>query len=161
MKYLVLFFCFTNILLAQSFQLNNNELVLPSPILFKTGTDEILKESEASLEHVKKYLTEKSYISKLRIEGHTHSKGSQDLDQILTEKRAMAVAKWLIKNGIDCNRLISVGFGGTKPIEDNSTAEGRAMNVRISFINAELKGKAIGGMPLDGGGKVAGDPCSK
>ncbi len=160
MKQLALFIFFINILFAQNtFNLSNNELVIPSPILFKTGTDEILKESEPSLEHVKKYLTDKSYISKLRIEGHTHSKGSQMLDQVLTEKRAMAVAKWLIKNGIDCNRLVTVGFGGTKPIEDNSTAEGRAMNVRISFINAELKGKAIGGMPLDGGGNLAGDPC--
>ena len=63
-------------------------------------------------------------------------------------------------NKIDCNRLIAVGFGSTKPVADNSTPVGKAENRRIEFVMAGLRGKAISGMPLDGGGKVAGDLCS-
>jgi hypothetical protein len=37
----------------------------------------------------------------------------------------------------------------------------RTLNRRISFFNAGLRGRAIGGMPLDGGGQLAGDPCAK
>jgi hypothetical protein len=47
----------------------------------------------------------------------------------------------------------------TKPVADASTPEGRAANVRIDAINAALRGRLIGGMPADGGGQLAGDPC--
>lgn len=62
--------------------------------------------------------------------------------------------------GADCKRLIAVGFGSTKPVADNNTAEGKAANRRVSFINAALRSRPIGGMPVDGGGKVAGDICN-
>ena len=61
--------------------------------------------------------------------------------------------------GIDCKRLIPVGFGETKPVAPNDTPDNKAQNRRTAFVNAALKGKPIGGMPVDGGGKVAGDPC--
>jgi len=65
----------------------------------------------------------------------------------------------LVKMGVDCKRLSAVGFGGTKPIAANDTPDGKAANQRVCFINAALRGHAIGGTPLDGGGKVAGDTC--
>ena len=77
----------------------------------------------------------------------------------MTEKRATAVAQWLVKHGIDCNRLLPVGFGSTKPIAPNDTAENKAQNRRISFVHAALRGKSIGGFSVDGGGIVAGNPC--
>ncbi len=141
-----------------SFKLEGTELVLPTPIVF-TGDDKLAPESDASLEHVKAYLTEKSYISQMRIEGHVAGGGARD--QALSEKRALAVARWLVAQGVDCKRLVPVGFGNTKPIADPSTPEGKARNTRVSFINAALKGRPIGGMPVDGGGKVAGDACGK
>lgn len=50
---------------------------------------------------------------------------------------------------------LAVGFGNTKPVADNSTVDGKAQNQRISFVIAALRGRPIGGMPLDGGGKIA------
>jgi len=72
----------------------------------------------------------------------------------------LPVCKWLVEKGIDCKRLIAVGFGSTKPIASNDNPIDKARNRRIEFIPAALQGKAIGGMPLDGGGVVSGDPCS-
>lgn len=138
------------------FELEANKLKLPKPIVFKTGSDEILSESNDALQHVKAFLDEKSYVSILRIEAHSDQVAN---DQTLTEKRALAVAKWLIANGVDCKRILPVGFGSTKPIADSKTPEGKAQNRRIDFVVAELRGRAIAGMPLDGGGKVAGEPC--
>ena len=47
-----------------------------------------------------------------------------------------------------------------KKRDDNAlTDDEKAQNRRTSFVNASLKGKPIGGMPVDGGGKVSGDPC--
>ena len=54
-----------------------------------------------------------------------------------------------------------MAFGGHKPIAANDTFEGREMNRRTVFANAALKGQPIGGMPVDGGGKVVASPCAK
>ena len=78
---------------------------------------------------------------------------------MLSEKRALAVCATLVKLGVDCKRLIAVGFGSSKPVADNVTAEGKATNRRLIFVNAALRNHAIGGMPVDGGGKVAGEIC--
>jgi OOP family OmpA-OmpF porin len=144
---------------SASFELEGNMLKIPGPVVFKTDSDQLAPESSVVLEHVRNYLQAKSYISLMRIEGHLDGAGNSAALQTLSEKRAMAVARWLVAHGIDCQRLLPVGFGSNKPIADNRTPEGKAQNRRISFVNAALRGRAIGGFPLDGGGKVAGDPC--
>lgn len=143
------------------YEIENNELKLPSPITFQTASDKLRPESDAPLEYVRGYLEAKSYISTLRIEAHTDRDGSAAANQTLTEKRALAVAKWLVAHGVDCKRLIAVGFGGEKPIAENNTPENKAKNRRVSFVNAALRGHAIGGMSIDGNGRSAGDVCAK
>lgn len=146
--------------LAQAFKLEGNQLVLPAAIVFKTGTAELDEQSSIeALKHIQEYLTAKTYISKVRIEAHTDGDGDADTNQKLTEQRALAVALWLKAKGIDCQRLLPVGFGGTKPVAANTSPAGKAQNRRVTVVNAELRGRAIGGLPVDGGGKVAGDPC--
>lgn len=128
---------------------------------FDTFSDKLKPESDAVLELVKQYLKEKTYVTTLRIEVHSDNQGDAVKNQELSEKRAVAIAKALIAKGIDCKRLIATGFGGSKPIADTATPEGRAQNRRVSFFVAALRSRAIGGMPLDGGGKVAGaDLCA-
>ena len=145
---------------AQSFKLDGHQLVLPSPITFKAGTAELDEAaSRDSLTLIKEYLSAKSYISKLRVEGHTDNAGESAANQKLSEQRALAVCQWLKAQGVDCKRLLAVGFGDTKPVTANSSAEGRAQNRRITVVNAELRGRAIGGLPVDGGGKPAGEVC--
>lgn len=144
---------------AQSWNIVNNELILPSPITFKTGKTVIAEESNEALQYIKKYLEEKSYISLLRIECHTDNTGSASSNQSLSVERALAVCRALVSLGVDCKRLIAVGFGGTKPIAENSSPEGRAANRRVSVFNAALRGRLIGGSPADGGGEMAGNPC--
>lgn len=142
-----------------SFQVKDGALQLPGPVLFETGKDVLKPESDAVLSVVKSYLDAKPQVTLLRIEGHTDNVGNASDNQSLSERRSMAVARWLTGKGIKCKRLIPVGFGASKPVADNATAEGREQNRRTVFINAELKDKPIGGMPVDGGGVVAGDPC--
>jgi OOP family OmpA-OmpF porin len=143
-----------------SFQVENGALKLPGPVLFETGKDTLRPASDPVLELVKAYLVAKPMITVLRIEGHTDNLGNSAANQALSEKRALSCARWLVAHGVDCKRLLPVGFGDAKPIAPNNTADGRAMNRRMSFVNAALKGKPIGGLPLDGGGKVAGNACA-
>lgn len=141
------------------FEQENGHLKLPGPVQFETGKAILKPESDAVLDVVRQYLEAKPEITLLRIEGHTDNVGIAADNQKLSEARSAAVAQWLIGKGISCKRLIPVGFGQDKPVGDNKVPEGREANRRTAFVNAELKTKPIGGMPVDGGGKVAGDPC--
>lgn len=141
--------------------IENNELVLSAPITFEPGGTRIRKESLPALEEIAGYLVAKDYITTMRIEGHVAEGGEKEKAQALSEARALAVSRWLVKRGIDCTRLLAVGLGWNKPIADGSTPEGKAKNERITAVNAELRGRAIGGMPIEGQGKVAGEVCPK
>jgi outer membrane protein OmpA-like peptidoglycan-associated protein len=68
------------------------------------------------------------------VEGHTDSDGDDQLNQKLSEARAKAVMEYLIQNGISTNRLKSAGWGESKPIAENGTAEGKANNRRVEFV---------------------------
>lgn len=144
---------------AQDYKLEGNEVKVTKEVKFKLGSVELLPESDEALLVIKKYLDDKSYISLLRIEVHTDNEGDAKASQLLSEKRAEAISDRLVALGVDCNRLLPVGFGGSKPVGENSTAQGKAQNRRVNFFNAALRGKAIGGMPTDGGGKTAVNPC--
>jgi len=144
----------------RSFQLEGNELVVPAPVVFETGTDRIKPESEAALEHVRAYLEAKSYITLLRIEQHTDSDGDAAKGLELSGKRADAVARWLVSHGVDCKRLLPVGFGNYKPVAANDSPENKAQNRRTVFVNAALRDRPIGGMPVDGGAPMPpGNAC--
>jgi len=142
----------------REFTIEDGRLVLPFPITFETGTANLTSSAQRSVDHIARYLADKTYVSTLRIESHV----AGDTDgQALSERRALAVTRALVASGVECTRLLPVGFGDTKPVADPKTPEGRAENTRVAAINAALRGRPIGGMPLDGGGRVAGDPCAK
>ncbi|MDP2305662.1 MAG: OmpA family protein [Pseudomonadota bacterium] len=145
---------------AAAVTLDGNRLVLPGAITFNTGAATLTPESDVAVSAAAAWLQSKSSITTARVEGHSDSVGDASAAQSLTEARAMAVAKALVAKGVDCKRLVAVGFGGNKPVADNGTAEGKAQNRRVEIHNAAMRGIAIGGMPLDGGGQVAGDVCS-
>ena len=140
--------------------LQDGELLVSQPISYQTGSAELAAGSEAAIAAVAEFLAAKSYVTTLRIEVHSDAQGNTGANQAMTEARALSTARALVARGVDCTRLLPVGFGETKPVSDNRTADGRAANRRTTLVPAALNGKLIGGMPADGGGVVAGDPCS-
>ncbi len=70
----------------------------------------------------------------IEIAGHTDSDGEDAFNQALSEKRAQAVADYLVKAGLPANRFTAVGYGSTQPIAGNDTDEGKAQNRRIEFL---------------------------
>jgi len=71
---------------------------------------------------------------KLSVEGHTDAVGSAPYNQGLSERRAKAVVAYLVSKGCDGARLTPVGYGKTKPVATNDTAEGRAQNRRVDLV---------------------------
>ena len=65
------------------------------------------------------------------IAGHTDSIGSEKFNQTLSEERAASIVEFLTSNGVDPNRLSSIGFGETSPITSNDTKDGMAQNRRV------------------------------
>jgi OOP family OmpA-OmpF porin len=130
------------------YRLDGNRLELPGPIVFTAGKAQLAPASDPALEHARGYLAAKESVTVLRIEAHAD-------DQALSEQQALAVGRWLVAHGVDCKRLLAVGFGASKPVADASTPEGKARNTRIELHNAALRGRPIGGASLEGGGQVA------
>jgi OOP family OmpA-OmpF porin len=144
------------------FHFERGALKLPGPVVFEQGSDKLRPESDTVLQVVQDYLEAKPEVTHLRIEGHTDNDGNAAVNQTLSERRALSVARWLVGQGVECKRLVPVGFGPNKPVAgtvENQTNEEKELNRRVSFVNAALHDKPIGGMPTDGGGKSAGDPC--
>jgi outer membrane protein OmpA-like peptidoglycan-associated protein len=84
-------------------------------------------------------------IRKVRVEGHTDSRGKHDYNMKLSEERANAVVGHLVLiAGIDPARLEAKGFGPEKPVAPNFSKSGRALNRRVEFQIAE---KAPPGAP--------------
>ncbi|MEO0792278.1 MAG: OmpA family protein, partial [Pseudomonadota bacterium] len=67
------------------------------------------------------------------IEGHTDASGPEDLNKRLANERAATVRRALVAAGVSADQLRAEGFGEEKPIANNRTPEGRALNRRIEF----------------------------
>jgi outer membrane protein OmpA-like peptidoglycan-associated protein len=140
-----------------TFDLEDNALVLPGPIAFKADGELDAAASAQALWFIHDYLEAKPYITLVRIEGHGDQAGQDAVMQ--SGDRALAVGRWLVAQGITCDRMLAAAFGNLKPTADGSTPEGRAKNRRIEVVNAQLKGRPIGGMPLDGSAPASVHVC--
>ena len=101
-------------------------------VKFNTGSDELKPESEDELMKLVNILNEHRELN-VEISGHTDNKGSKSKNQRLSEKRAIAVKKFLVDHGIGGDHLKAVGYGSEKPVASNKTEEGRAQNRRTEF----------------------------
>lgn len=101
-------------------------------IRFDHGTYEIRSESYDNLNYIAEVMNLQQSL-KLLIKAHTDSVGNYSDNMLLAEKRANAVVKYLTEQGVNKSRLTSKGYGEAKPLADNSSIEGRAMNRRVEF----------------------------
>ena len=102
-------------------------------INFETGKSVIKPESEKIIDEIVEMLKANPTL-KIAIEGHTDNVGNPTANQTLSEERAKLVMATLIAKGIDKTRLSSKGFGQTKPVADNTTAEGQTKNRRVEIV---------------------------
>ncbi len=127
-------------------------IYLEGKIVFDTSKAIIRPESEAVLKKLLEFVQAHQEITRVRIEGHTDSRSSEDVNQTLSARRALAVADWLVDQGVDHARLIAVGFGESRPLAPNELAEGRDDNRRTEFHVAEVRGRPfLGKDPYNGG----------
>lgn len=100
-------------------------------LTFPSGSDELDEESEPLITRLADALG-RFPAARLRIEGHTDSRGDANQNQVLSRRRAEAVRDVLLEHlSIGPNRISAEGFGESRPVASNDSAEGRALNRRI------------------------------
>jgi len=114
-------------------------ITLQGNVLFKSGRADLLPGAKESLNEVATVLAQVPDRD-ITIEGYTDSRGNEDANQRLSERRAEAVRSFLVSRGVQPNQVRVEGMGESAPIADNRTLEGRAMNRRVEIIVGNTPG---------------------
>lgn len=99
---------------------------------FDTNKANIRPDAQPILDAAAKTLSDNTAVQ-IRVEGHTDCRNTDDYNQKLSERRASAVAEYLVGKGVDKGRLTAIGFGESKPVASNDSAEGMAQNRRVEL----------------------------
>jgi len=101
-------------------------------ILFEFDRATIRKEFEKGLDQLAEVLKKYPKLD-IVVSGHTDSVGNPVYNQKLSELRAKAIADYLLQRGVSQDRISYIGYGDTRPVAPNTTAEGRAKNRRVEI----------------------------
>ena len=102
---------------------------LDTAVMFATNSAELTAEGRALLDR----LAPCWRGGRFEVGGHADSSGRAAVNEPLSEARARAVVEHLVSRGIPASALTARGYGSSKPVADNATAEGRAKNRRVEF----------------------------
>ncbi len=123
----------------KSVRVSESAIQITQQIQFATGQDTILEASFPLMHELVSVLQARPEILRVRVEGHTDSRGADAMNLQLSKRRASSVRRWLVQNGVSPERLQAWGCGESSPIASNDTADGRATNRRVVFHILEPK----------------------
>ncbi len=121
-------------------KVEKQKIIITKKIHFEFDKSTIRPISFPILDAVVDVLKQNADVKKVRVEGHCDAKGTDAYNMKLSQRRADAVMAYLTTHGITSDRIVSVGYGKSRPIDDNKTDEGRARNRRVEFIILEQEG---------------------
>lgn len=114
-------------------EVTKEKIELHEKIFFNFGKATINERSYPLLDEIAGVLKNNPNM-KIRIEGHTDSKGSNVSNKRLSQARADEVRKYMMSRGLDHNRMESIGYGEERPIDSNDSEAGMAVNRRVEFL---------------------------
>lgn len=114
-------------------------------VLFDTGQATLKPGAATTIDRLAQFMRDYPERS-VRIEGHTDSAGSDDTNQLLSERRAASVEAALVQRGLGPERITTVGYGEARPIAGNETAGGRQQNRRVEIVVSDERGSFGGGV---------------
>lgn len=120
-------------------RISRDRIIITDQVYFDTARTTIKSESFEILDAVVEVMQANRQITKIRIEGHTDSRGAAQMNLELSQGRAESVMRYLTGKGVDADRLEAVGYGESQPIRSNDTAEGRSYNRRVEFTILEKR----------------------
>ena len=102
-------------------------------IYFATDSAKITPESEKRLERCWTIIQTHPY-QKIVITGHTDSTYTREYNAELSRRRALSVAEWLMEQGLEASQVETESYGESRPVADNKTEAGRALNRRVEIL---------------------------
>lgn len=119
---------------ARRVAVSATKIELKEKVFFDTGQTTIKPESHPLLDEVADVMKAHPEVKHVVVEGHTDDQGGTDFNLQLSQGRAEAVRTYLMGKGVAGDRLEAKGYGESRPIADNKTAEGREANRRVEFV---------------------------
>jgi len=109
------------------------KVLFPEHLLFKVGEAQVIEENYLLLERLAGSLN-KFKKSSILITGYSDTSGDEEVNEVLSENRALNVKKVLEKYEVNSQRMYTWGRGKKDPIATNKTEEGRRRNRRVEFV---------------------------
>jgi outer membrane protein OmpA-like peptidoglycan-associated protein len=128
----------------QAKQTDRGMVLTLGDVLFDTAQATLKPGATSVLERVASFM-QKNEGTKVLIEGHTDSRGSDEYNEQLSQRRAQAVADALAFRGIDRGRVQAVGRGEALPVASNDDAGGRQQNRRVEIVFSDEAGRFASG----------------
>ena len=104
------------------------------PIHFALNSDQLADTSHTLMDTVVTFLKKNPDVIKMEVSAHTDNIGSDAYNLDLSKRRARTVVNYLIRQGVEPERLVPVGYGESRPLNDNSTEAMRDINRRVEFV---------------------------
>jgi outer membrane protein OmpA-like peptidoglycan-associated protein len=118
-------------------ELTVEKIEIKGEVYFDTAKATIKPESFPLLDEVAQVMKDHPELLKLRIEGHTDSRGGDAYNLQLSKDRAASVLQYLVEHGVEAGRLESEGYGETKPLDKRENEAAWSKNRRVDFFIAE------------------------
>ena len=115
-------------------------ITIPGSVLFASAKSTLLPNSQSKLSSVAEALKSQE-DRQIVVEGHTDSQGTDTFNQELSRARAQSVRDYLVSRGVPADHIRAEGYGSSRPVADNGTAEGRANNRRVEIIVQPIEPK--------------------
>jgi outer membrane protein OmpA-like peptidoglycan-associated protein len=115
------------------------QLTLASDLLFDTGAATVKPGAELTLSRLSDFMKQNPR-TQIIIEGNTDGRGSEEFNQVLSERRARAVAQVLEARGVTEDRIRALGRGKDFPVASNASPEGRQQNRRVDIVLSDASG---------------------
>jgi outer membrane protein OmpA-like peptidoglycan-associated protein len=128
----------------QAKQTDRGVVVTLGDVLFDTGQSTLKPGADLAVNRLATYLSQNPN-TKVLIEGHTDSRGSDAYNDALSERRAHAVATALESRGVAASQVQTAGRGKDYPVASNETAEGRQQNRRVEIVFSDNAGRFAAG----------------
>ncbi len=125
------------------------EIQIEEKVYFDTDSANIQSRSFAVLDDVAAVMAAHPEVLRLEVQGHTDAFGPSDHNKKLSQQRAEAVRDYLVRKGVETERLVPVGYGEEQLIDKRFEEEAHAANRRVQFIVLEMEQEA---------GERSGDP---
>jgi outer membrane protein OmpA-like peptidoglycan-associated protein len=110
------------------------ETIVINDVYFKFDSATLTPADKQKLDVIATRLKKEAPSAELRVSGHTDSVGSDKYNKTLSQKRAASVTNYLVSSGVPRSSFVAVvGEGESRPVADNKTKEGRALNRRVEI----------------------------